>query len=203
VRANIDAVLSAVAPGRIVRLRLAAVQRQEFRDRDGRIALDVLRHLLGARSALPGPGDPQPFPLTEGAFQAVAARLGHGNAGIKRCRAMIRRLRAEGILEDAGSYRQAYRNTASPSGYRVGLYRLGFAVAGVVNRVRGTPCLKRPIGEGWPVKRRRMADWWEHALFGTPDGRPPPGVSRRDRRRWRSQDQLDWMRRGGHAPGWA
>lgn len=49
VRPNLADVLAAITPGRVVRLDLTPEQRRAFRDRDGRIALDVVRHLLGAR----------------------------------------------------------------------------------------------------------------------------------------------------------
>jgi hypothetical protein len=44
----------------------------------------VLRHLLGAR-----PDRLERFPLTEGAFQAVAGRLGYA-VGQNRCRGWLR-----------------------------------------------------------------------------------------------------------------
>jgi len=50
-QATLPAVLAAVAPGRVARLALTAEQHRALRDPDGRLALDVVRHLLGARAA--------------------------------------------------------------------------------------------------------------------------------------------------------
>jgi hypothetical protein len=63
-----------------------------LRDPEGGIALDVLRHLLGAR-----PLTPERFPLTEQTLQAVACRLGHV-LGQKRCRRMVKRLATSGVV---------------------------------------------------------------------------------------------------------
>ena len=54
------------------------------------------------------------------------------------------------------------------------------------------PSLSRehPVGRGRTVKPRRAWRFWEHELFGTPDGRPPPGVSPARPRRMRSADEL-------------
>jgi hypothetical protein len=98
---------------------LTREQKRALRDPDGRIALDVLRHFLGAR-----PMVPERFPLTEQAFQAVARRLGYV-VGQKRCRRMIARLLAAGVIGGAGQYRQRYRNSAGCSGFCVRLYKLG------------------------------------------------------------------------------
>jgi hypothetical protein len=117
---NLLDVLAAVVPGRVARLNLTAEQKQAFRDHDGRVGLDVVRHLEGARIHLGC--QPGRFSLTEGAFQATARKLGH-EIGQKRCRAVIHRLTTE-ILSPAGSYRQKYKNTGTRSGYRVKVYRL-------------------------------------------------------------------------------
>ena len=76
----LEDVLAAVVRGRVAYLEPPRAQKRAFRDTDGRIALDVLRHLLGAR-----PANPEQFPLTELAFQAVAPKLGY-MVGQKRCR---------------------------------------------------------------------------------------------------------------------
>jgi hypothetical protein len=68
-------------------------------------------------------GPPEPFPLTEPVFQAIARRLGQP-VGIKRCRSLLRRLVIAGVILPAGSYRQKYRNQAGGSGFQVRLYRL-------------------------------------------------------------------------------
>ena len=114
---NLEAVLAAFRPGRVVRLEISQEQRNELRDKEGRIALDVLRHLLGARAAV---GAPERFPLTERAIQALARKLGH-EVGQKRCRSLRRRLVAAGVLPASGHYRQPYgtpksaRASACPS----------------------------------------------------------------------------------------
>jgi hypothetical protein len=85
-------VLASVCRGRVAYVEVPKEQRRNFADTDGKIALDVLRHFLGAR-----PANPERFPLTEQAFQAVARRIGY-IVGQKRCRAMIRRLRGHAIV---------------------------------------------------------------------------------------------------------
>jgi len=62
-----------VRPGRVVSLGLGRGQRRALGDPDGRFALDVLRHLLGAREAM---NAPERFPPTEETFCAVARKLG-------------------------------------------------------------------------------------------------------------------------------
>lgn len=171
---NLQDVLAAVTPGRVVRLALTPEQKRALRDPDGQLALDVVRHLLGAR-----PAAPNRFPLTGLAFQAVARKLGRA-VGMKRSLALIRRLADHRVLERSGSYRQAYR-TLGVSGYRVALYRLGAAVASLRR--------KRPVGRGRPVKGGRRRRWWQHELFGDLYGRPPPGLSKKERRKWRSDDE--------------
>jgi hypothetical protein len=186
---NLEDVLAAIVRGRVARLRLDDAQKHALRDRDGQLALDVVRHLLGARHASVHPGEPPaPFPLTEHCFAAVARALGRP-AGIKRSRVLLRRLLAEGVLERAGLYRQAYRDAAGASGYRVPLYRLAAGAWGIARRLCGPPGLKRAVGRRAPVKRVPKRRWWQHELFGTPDGRPPPQLTRRQRRMWKSPDE--------------
>ncbi len=63
-------------PGNTLPLALTPEQRRAFRDRDGRIGLDVLRHLLGARASSVDLGSSSDaFPLTAHVFQAVGRRL--------------------------------------------------------------------------------------------------------------------------------
>lgn len=176
---NLQDVLAAVFPGRVVRLALTPEQKRALRDSDGQLALDVVRHLLGARAAAAPARDR--FPLTEATFQAVALKLGRA-AGIKRCRVMLRRLRDARVLERAGSYRQRYR-TLGVSGYRVALYRLGAVVASLTH--------KRSVGRGRAVKGGRRPRWWQHPLFGDASGRPPPGLTKRAAARMRSLDELE------------
>jgi len=179
-------VLAAVARGRAVPLGLTREQKQAFRDRDGQLALDVLRHLLGARAYLGGQGK---FPLTEATFQAVAGRLGQA-VGIKRSRALLRRLRDGGVLEESGSYRQPYRNREGAAGFRVRLYRLAVAVRAALSRKR----LSAGRVASSPLPRVR---WWQHPLFGDYEGRPPPQWTQRRRQQTASLDEYEagaWLR---------
>ena len=181
---TLDGVLTAIVRGRVVRLDLTDEQKRQLRDPDGRLALHVLRHHLGARAALT-PEAPAEFPLTEHAFQAVARRLGHP-VGIKRARRLRRRLLTLGVLEDAGSYRQVYRSTGGATGYRVPLFR---AAVRAVLRLAATP--QPPIGIGVGVKRGPRLRWWQHPLFGDLSGRPPPGLTRATAARMRSRDERE------------
>jgi hypothetical protein len=176
----LEQVLANVVPGRVQRLRLSEGQRRELGDRDGRIALQVLRALLRARKGTRNPRVTEPFPLTEDAFQAIARRLGH-RVGDKRARAIIKRCVALGVLESAGSYRQRYRSSAARSGFRVPLFRLRVASARLQASVG-----KRPL-----VKDSKAVRWWAHPLFGEPDGRPPPQIGLRAAARMWSIDELE------------
>jgi hypothetical protein len=167
---TLERVLGDVRRGKVAYLSLTAAQKRAFREPDGAVALDVVRHLLGAR-----PATPKRFPLTEGAFQAVARKLGHEVAQ-KRCRHLIALLRDTGVIETAGHYRQPYRNSAARSGFCVLLFCRGCALRSV--RVRGAK-RQRPVGKGAPVKRNSRLRWWQHPLFGDPQGLPPPPELRR------------------------
>jgi hypothetical protein len=107
---NLADVLANVCPGRVAYICLTREQKRALRDPEGQIALDVLRHLLGAR-----PMSPERFPLTQEAFQAVACRLGY-LVGQKGCRRMVKRLLNSGVIGACGQYRQPYRNSAARSG---------------------------------------------------------------------------------------
>jgi hypothetical protein len=178
-----SAVLASVRVGRVVRLRLTAGQRQALSDRDGLLAVHVLRHALGARAALT---NEVVFPLTDGFIAAVAARLGE-RIGIKRSRKLRHRLEEAGVIEAAGSYRPDYSSRPCAGTHRVALWLLAAAVRGL-RRVR---TYRASVGTKPPVKTVR---WWEHPLFGTFDGLPPPemrgrtGSARRKRLR-RSTDE--------------
>ena len=165
-------VLAAVRRGQVTYLCLTPEQKRGLRDRDGQLALDVLRHLLGARADR---RDPERFPLNEGAFQAVARKLGH-NVGQKRSRLLIGRLRSLGVIASSGQYRQPYRNSGLRSGFKVSLYRLG-RHARVLPRSRRRQA-KRPVGNAGSVKARSSARWWQHPLFGDICGLPPPEIPR-------------------------
>jgi hypothetical protein len=175
-----DDVLANVCRGRVAFVCLTREQKTALRDPEGRIALDVLRHLLGAR-----PMTPERFPLTEQAFQAVALRLGYV-VGQKRCRRMLRRLSTSGVVVRCGHYRQPYRNSAARSGFSVALYKLG-------QRLRAAPRLatrKRPVGRHAPVKTDLRPRWWQHPLFGDILGLPPPEIPRSSARRMKSLDEV-------------
>jgi hypothetical protein len=177
----LEQVLANVVPGRDQRLRLSEKQRRELGDRDGRIALQVLRALLRARTTTSNPRVTEPFPLTEDAFQAIARRLGH-QIGDKRARATVKRCIALGVLEGAGSYRQRYRNSVIRSGFRVPLFQLGASAAAK---------RKASVGKRRTVKRSRPVRWWAHSLFGEPNGRPPPHLALEAARRMRSIDEFE------------
>jgi hypothetical protein len=187
---NLHDVLAAITRGRVTYLTFTAQQKRHFRDRDARIALDVVRHLLGARTAAANGRLPASFPLTEAVFQTVAQKLGHGHIGIKRCRVLLRRLVANKVINPAGSYRQRYRIT-DVSGYRVPVFRL----TGVAAPLKG----QRPIGRKGRVKVRFQPRWWAHPLFGDMSGRPPPHIGRRRANRMRSLDEIETPWRYGLA----
>jgi hypothetical protein len=170
---NLAGVLASVVPGRVARLALEGEQKRALRDPEGQLALDALRHLLGARAASVRPGRPPgPFPLTEQTFQTVASRLGHP-VGIKRSRTLRRRLLAVGVIRSGGSYRQPYRNRAGASGFRVRLYRLGVELRR--SALRG----KRLSAEFGTSSPRDRVRWWKHPLFGDYERRPPPQRAKR------------------------
>ena len=172
-------VLANVRRGRVAYLVLNREQKRALRDPEGKIALDVLRHLLGAR-----PPNPERFPLAEQAFQAVALRLGYV-VGQKRCRRMVKRLRVAGVVGRCGHYRQPYRNSGTRSGFRVILYKLGHRLLGA----RRSTKRKRPVGKRTSVKANFHVPWWRHPLFGDLLGLPPPEISRHDLRRMKTLDE--------------
>jgi hypothetical protein len=174
-RPTLEQVLANVRRGQVAYLVLTDEQKRGLREPTGRVALDVLRHLLGARPANPGR-----FPLTEQAFQAVACKLGY-RVGQKRSRGMIRRLLEAGVIAGAGQYRQPYRNSAARSGFCVALYLLGRRVRRVA--ARRLSKRERPVGNAPRVKRKFRVPWWQHPLFVDLLGLPPPGLDPRCARR--------------------
>lgn len=91
---NLADILAAVRPGNAVRITLTPEQKQALADPDGRLALNVVRHLLGARATSVQPpndedlaagsaGRPrvsrttplEQFPLAEHAFAAIDRKL--------------------------------------------------------------------------------------------------------------------------------
>jgi hypothetical protein len=177
-------VLADVRRGRVAYLCLTPEQKRRLRDQDGQLALDVLRHLLGARADR---RDPERFPLTEGAFQAVARKLDLA-VGQKRSRLLIRRLGAAGVVVGSGQDRQPYRQSDTRSGFKVSLYRLG-RLAKALRRSRRRQA-KRPVGSAASVKPRSALRWWQHPLFGDACGLPPPEIPRGRARAMRSLDEL-------------
>jgi len=188
---HLQDVLAGVRRGRVAYVRLTREQKVALRDPEGRVALDLLRHLLGARPLVP-----ERFPLTEQTFQAVAYRLGYV-VGQKRCRRMVRCLSASGVVVRCGHYRQPYRNSAPRSGFRVALYKLGQRL-----RVPRLATRKRPVGRQAPVKTDSCPRWWQHPLFGDILGLPPPEIPRRWARRMKSPDEVFRRRSGSrrHTP---
>lgn len=188
-------VLGSVVRGRVTRLSLNREQKRALRDPDGQLALDVLRHLLGARAEN---GAPKPFPLTEQTFQAVASRLGY-RVGIKKSRALRRGLVETGVLESGGSYRQPYRNQAGGSGFRVRLFLVACwkpleAGAGVFAKgVRRSAALgEKRLSAGLRASSPRApVRWWKHPLCGDYEGRPPPQWTKHRRRQTASQDEYE------------
>ena len=194
-------VLAAVTPGHTVRLRLTADQKLLLRDRDGKIALDVLRHLVGALATLAaqtGGIGPDKFPFTGHAIQAVARKRGH-EVGVKRCYEMKRRLVDAAVIEASGSYRQPYTNNAAFTGYRVEVFSFARGVLGAIIGTAkhaaealtygGRLRLQPPVGRGRLVKLERKRRCWQHPVFGDYEGLPPPELTARQRRSWRSQDE--------------
>jgi hypothetical protein len=128
--------------------------------------------------------NPERFPLTEQAVQAIARRLGYV-VGQKRCRLMVQRLLATAVIGLCGQYRQPYRNSAARSGFRVRLYKLGRRL-----RTSRLAKRKRPVGKRTPVKND-FRRWWGHPLFGDLLGLPPPEIPPDVlRRRMKSLDEL-------------
>jgi hypothetical protein len=181
---SLEAVLAEVRPGRVVYLDLTREQRRALSDPDGQTALDVLRHLLGAREAM---NAPERFPLTEETFCAVARKLGRP-VGQKRARRLAARLVESSVVGNSGHYRQPYRYSEPRDGFHVRLYKL---IAGV----RQLPLKTQlPVGKRQRVKRRsrprERRRWWQHPLFGMPDGRPPPGIRKDVAKKMRSLDEM-------------
>lgn len=181
---HLDAVLARVRPGRSVRLYLSADQKSALADCDGQIACRVLRALQQARHEAEAATGIYSFPLTSACFAAIARRLGTP-VGITRARINIRRLIECGVLVDAGSYRSRYKRWGDGGGHRVRVFKLGTRIGGL----RSALCPKPAVVSSAPVKGVRRRRCWEHALFGSLDGLPPPQLTRRQRRIWRSADE--------------
>src|SRR5262249_12668915 len=181
-------VVDAVVRGCVVPFALDRRQRLAFAaDSDGRIALDVVRHMLHARAVVGA--DCRRFPISEAVFQAIADRLGE-RLGIKRCPGLIRRLQSEGVLLRAGHYRQPYRRGRTVM-YLVALYKPPDSSSTSPSAgAAPAPTVERPNGRRLPRKRpRERVRWWQTPFAG-PEGRPPPGFRMAAARRTRSLDEL-------------
>ncbi len=193
-RPTLEGVLAEVRLGRVVRLSLSSEQKAELRDRDGQLALHLLRHGLAARAAV-APEGATDFPLTDAFIAALARGLGQNAPGIKRARRLRHRLIDAGVIQSVGSYRPNYAARAGSGTYRVSLFRLAMRVSGYVERhTGGASHHTASIGSRRFVKGWTPPPWWEHDLFGTPDKRPPPemrGSSRHAKRmrKWLTADQ--------------
>ena len=165
-----DAVIAAVVLGRVVRLTLTSEQKRMLRDREGQLALHLLRHALAARAAACAPQTPPAdFPFTTDFVHDLARTLDQP-IGTKRARDLRRRLTdrllAAHVIEHYGSYRQPDAYKAGDGTHRVTLYRLAVSVPGHVRaRKRRAPgTTSASVGSGRAVK-----PWWKHPLFGFGD----------------------------------
>jgi hypothetical protein len=115
---------------------------------DRKVAEHVLAVLARKRATLP---------LTAGFMQACAAQGFNHRVGQKRAARMCAHLRQAGLLTPYSRYRGRH-------GFWVTIYR-------VIHRVApGSFSVRRKSR----VKYDERKNWWKHALFGTPDGKPPP-----------------------------
>lgn len=183
---RLDEVLERVRPGRThAKLQLSPSLARELNSRDGILTRRLLTALVRARLDASASRElALLFPCTEEALYRTARRLGL-RVGQKHARELIRIGIGSGLLIPAGDY-------PSRRGYRVKLYRLGCRVSTRRGAQSQSAVGKNPVVKPAPAARDHR--WWEHALFGTPDRRPPPelrGPSRqaRLRRKWRSADE--------------
>jgi hypothetical protein len=181
---TLDEMLDALKPGSRLALELNGRQRKILSTDDGKIALRLIEHVFAARRSIAQGYLALAMPLTELALQRFALRLGFGRIGIKRCRRMRLLLVRAGVIAPVGSYRQRYKDSAAPSGYRVLLYALFHALK-----------TKHAVGRRPVVKLPSKPKTWTHPLFGDYDGLPPPQLSARQSARMRSQDEIDWYPR--------
>jgi len=94
----------------------------------------------------------------------VQARTGMAEHQARRIR---NELVERGALVPVGKYQ------GRKHGFWITIYRVVQPAASVTSSVRRTRVVKR-------------SPWWQHPIFGTPDGKPPPGTSNRQRKWWRS-----------------
>lgn len=108
----------------------------------------------------------QKMPLTVGFMQAVSLQgFGH-KVGEHRAARMIHHLRFTNRLTPVGRYR------GNPHGFFVTIYRLRDSVSSSVRRKA-------------VVKSR---EWWEHGLFGNPNGEEPVGYTEQRVKRWKQRE---------------
>lgn len=101
------------------------------------------------------------MPVTVGFVQR---RTGMAEHQARRIRNDLVRRR---LLIPVGKYR------GRKHGFWVTLYRV------VQPEASGTSSVRRSA-------RVKAQPWWRHPLFGTPDGKPPPDTTKKQRKRWRS-----------------
>jgi len=101
------------------------------------------------------------MPVTVGFVQARTGMAEH----------QARRIRNE--LVERGALVPVDKYQGKKHGFWVTVYRVIQPRASVTASVRRTRTVKPRF-------------WWQHPLFGTPDGEPPPGTPRKQRKRWRS-----------------
>jgi hypothetical protein len=106
-------------------------------------------------------------PLTAGFLRQQIWHSFRVRIGEHRAEALVRYLRTVRRIVEVGSYK------AKRHGFRVTIYRLMQPAGSVTSSVRKN-------------SRVKPRAWWQHPLFGTPDGKPPPGTTKKQRKRWRS-----------------
>jgi hypothetical protein len=116
---------------------------------DRRVGKIVLNYLQVMRDY---PRDPDRFPLTGGYIQRVSRRLGCP-VGEHRALRIVRLLEREGLIERAGSYRQAYRSVGGVGGFRVRLWKIVWQA-------------RRPAREASVRTQGLGKPWWKHEMFG-------------------------------------
>jgi hypothetical protein len=155
-------------------------------DEEGAYAVALLGHVLAARDAA---GEHGLLPFAPDWLRRAALRVGLPD-GRNLCRRAVARLRASGVLVPAGTYRQAYGML--PKGFHVPLYRVDVPVWLGSRGLRTAPTLtptrlRFATPKASVATRGRVKWWWEHALFGNPDGVRPHGVGEKELTTWRSR----------------
>lgn len=168
---HLEAVLARVVRGRVAYLVLSPEQKRALRDRDGQRALDVLRHLLGARGAIgagalpahragvPGGRTPARARARAEALPPAdrAAEGGAGDRGIRPVPAAVPPLR--GPLGEEGRPPPA-RTAPSPCYAKASCRQALGCQAPTTAALVGTSALRRPLAASAArtSPRRRGAD---------------------------------------------